>query len=101
MAHLTDILGNAALAEFVCSAVLALWQWRRYRLRGTGWAALSFLLLAGIGLTGRGVQLGPIAPDQALLKLLVGVLLLVPFGLYRFAAEFDRPRRLIRSAAGA
>ena len=74
MAHLTKMLSNVALAEFVFLAVLALWQWRRYPVRGAGWAALSFLLLASIGLTGAGIRLGLIAPDQALLKLLVGAL---------------------------
>jgi diguanylate cyclase (GGDEF)-like protein len=93
-------LGNVALAQFVVLAVLALWQWHRSRIRGAGWAALSFLILAGIGLAGKGIRLGWIPPEQVLLKLLVGVLLVVPYAFYRFAAAFDRPRRLIRVLAG-
>jgi len=97
--QLTRTLGNVALVEFVVLAVLALWQWRRSRIRGAGWAAVSFLLLAGIGLAGKGLRLGWIPPDQALLKTLVGVLLAVPYAFYRFAAAFDRPRRWIRLLA--
>ncbi|MCA1843828.1 MAG: GGDEF domain-containing protein, partial [Actinobacteria bacterium] len=98
--QLTRTLGNVALVEFVILAVLALWQWRRSRIRGAGWAAISFLLLAGIGLAGKGLRLGWIPPDQVLLKVLVGVLLAVPYAFYRFAAAFDRPRRWIRLLAG-
>ena len=64
-------------------------------------AALSFMLLAGLGLVGKGMKLGWITPDQVLLKLLVCVLLLVPFAFYRFAALFDRPRRPVRFLAVA
>ena len=49
----TRTLGNVALVEFVILAVLALWQWRRSRTKGAGWAAISFLLLASIGLYAR------------------------------------------------
>jgi diguanylate cyclase (GGDEF)-like protein len=101
VAQLTKMLGNIALAEFVVLAVFALWQWRRSRIRGAGWAALSFMLLAGLGLVGKGMKLGWITPDQVLLKLLVCVLLLVPYAFYRFAASFDRPRRPIRLLAVA
>src|SRR5688572_5798630 len=94
------MLGNVALAEFVVLALLALWQWRRSRARGAGWAAISFLLLAGIGLAGRGLRLGWIPPDQVLLKALVGLLRAVPYAFYRFAASFDRPARWIRLMAG-
>jgi len=97
--QLTRTLGNVALVEFVILAVLALWQWGRSRIRGAGWAAISFLLLAGIGLAGKALRLGWIPPDQVLLKVLVGVLLAVPYAFYRFAAAFDRPRRWIRLLA--
>ena len=99
MAQLTKALGNVALAEFVVLAAFAFWQWRRSRIRGAGWAALSFFLLAGIGLVGKGMELGLITPGQLLLKVLVGVLLLVPYAFYRFAAAFDRPPRPIRLLA--
>jgi diguanylate cyclase (GGDEF)-like protein len=101
VAQVTKTLGNVALAEFVVLAVLALWHWHRSRIRGAGWAAVSFLLLAGIGLAGRGIRLGWIPPNQVLLKVLVGVLLVVPYAFYRFAAAFDRPGRWVRVVAGA
>ena len=97
VAQLTKLLGDVALAEFVVLAVFAFWQWRRSRIRGAGWAALSFFFLAGIGLVSKGMRLGWITPDQVLLKVLVGVLLLVPYAFYRFAAAFDRPPRSIRA----
>ena len=101
MVQLTKLLGNVALAEFVVLAGFALWQWRRSRIRGAGWAAVSFLSLAGIGLVGKGMKLGLITPDQVRLKMLVGVLLVVPYAFYRFAAAFDRPPMPIRFLAGA
>jgi diguanylate cyclase (GGDEF)-like protein len=95
----TRTLGNVALVEFVILAVLALWQWRRSRIRGAGWAAISFLLLAGIGVAGKGIRLGWITPNLVLLKVLIGLLLAVPYAFYRFAATFDRPARWIRYLA--
>ena len=100
MVEFTRTLGNVAVVEFVVLAVLALWQWSRSRIRGAGWAAISFLLLAGIGLAGKGIRWGWIPPDLVLLKVLVGVLLAVPYAFYRFAAAFDRPVRWIRLMAG-
>jgi diguanylate cyclase (GGDEF)-like protein len=97
----TRTMGNVALVEFVILALLAIWQWARSRTRGAGWAAISFLLLAGIGLAGKALRLGWIPPDQVLLKALVGVLLAVPYAFYRFAAAFDRPVRWIRMMAGS
>jgi len=99
--QLSRALGNVALVEFVVLAVLALWQWRRSRIRGVGWAALSFLLLAGIGVVSRGMRMGFIIPNQTLLKCLVAVLLFVPYAFYRFAASFDPPRRSVRVLAAA
>src|SRR5688500_16038081 len=98
--QLTRTLGDVALAEFVLLAAFALWQWRRSRIRGAGWAALSFLLLAGISLAGKGLRLGLITPDQVLLKFLVALLLVVPYAFYRFAGSFERPRLPIRLVAG-
>ena len=98
--QVTKTLGNVAMVEFVVLALLTLWQWRRSRTRGAGWAAISFLFLAGISLAGKGLRLGWIPPDQVLLKVLVGVLLAVPYAFYRFAATFDRPSRWIRLLAG-
>jgi diguanylate cyclase (GGDEF)-like protein len=100
VAQVTKTLGNLAQAEFVVLAVLAIWHWGRSRIRGAGWAAVSFMLLAGIGLAGRGMRYGWIPVDQVLLKVLVGVLLVVPYAFYRFAAAFDRPRLRVRVVAG-
>ena len=87
MVQFTRTLGNVALAEFVVLAVLALWQWRRSRIRGAGWAAISFLLLAGIGLAGKGLhaRLDPPGPGAAQ-------------GARRSAA--DRPLRLLPVRGG-
>jgi diguanylate cyclase (GGDEF)-like protein len=101
VAQLTKLLGNVALVEFVILAVFALWQWRRSRIQGAGWAVVSFLSLAGIGLVAKAMTIGWVTPGLVLLKVLVGVLLVVPYAFYRFAATFDRPPRPIRVLAGA
>jgi diguanylate cyclase (GGDEF)-like protein len=100
MVQWTKTLGDVALAEFVALALTALWQCWRHRARGAGWAAFSFSLLAGIGIGSKVlISAGVLLPPGWVLKLFVAAILLVPFGLYRFAASFGRPSLLVRRAA--
>jgi len=44
--HWAQVLANVAMVEFVLLAVLTTAQWLRHRIRGAGWAALAFSLMA-------------------------------------------------------
>jgi diguanylate cyclase (GGDEF)-like protein len=86
---LEQALTDIATAEFVALFVLAVWQWRRYRARGAGWAAGAFGLLATISVTSLVIQeAGVLMPPSWLIKSLLCAVLLVPYALYRFAASF-------------
>ncbi|HVT21509.1 MAG TPA: EAL domain-containing protein [Mycobacteriales bacterium] len=89
MASFQKALTDVVAGEFIVLFALAVWQWRRYRARGAGWAAGSFSLLAAISVTGLVMQwTGVLAPPAWLVKTLLTTILLVPYTLYRFAASF-------------
>ena len=50
MTHWTHVLSNVSLVEFVLLAALTTLQWVRHRIRGAGWVALSFAILAGLAI---------------------------------------------------
>ena len=97
MAHWTHVLSNVSLVEFVLLAALTTLQWARHRIRGAGWVALSFAILGGIPLA---MKIDPrLVTDQTLTKALVALLLVVPYCLFRFAATFRPPGRVVRTLA--
>lgn len=100
MASWQQALTDVAAVEFVALFGLAMWQWRRFRARGSAWAASSFGLLAGISVTGFVMQqLGILFPPTWLIKSLLAAILLVPYALYRFAASFAPVRSWARHVA--
>jgi diguanylate cyclase (GGDEF)-like protein len=94
--RLTELVAS----EFVALFALSVWQWRRYRARGSGWAAGCFGLLATISVTSEVMQhFGILLLPGWLIKGLVATLLLVPYALYRFAASFVPVRTWARHLA--
>ncbi len=97
MQHWTQVLTNVSLVEFVLLAALTTLQWIRHRIRGAGWVALAFAILAGISLV--------VKYDQSLLlhltaaKVLIALLLVMPYCMFRFAASFRQPHVAIRGLA--
>ncbi len=97
MKHWTQVLFDVSVVEFVLLAALTALQWMRHRMRGAGWVALSFAILGGVSLA---VKLQPSLltnPNEA--KVLVALLLVMPYCLFRFAATFRAPRPLVRAFA--
>jgi diguanylate cyclase (GGDEF)-like protein len=96
----TRVLSDVALAEFVLLAALSAWQWVRHRIRGAGWVALTFAVVAGLFLA---LRIDPsLSSSQDAARSLVALLAVTPYCLFRFAATFRRPRRSLRfAAAGA
>ena len=99
MTHWTHILSNVALVEFVVLAGLTTLQWAQHRIRGAGWVALSFAILGGLSLA---LKIDPgLVTNQNVAKVLIALLLVMPYCLFRFAATFRTPTRLVRALAVA
>ncbi|MGO9856275.1 MAG: diguanylate cyclase [Acidimicrobiales bacterium] len=99
VAHWTQALSNVSLVEFVLLAALTTVQWIRHRIRGAGWVALSFAILGALSLT---VKIDPsVVSNQTVAKVLIALLLLMPYCLFRFAASFRTPSLPVRVLAAA
>ena len=97
MTHWTHVLSNVSLVEFVLLAALTTLQWVRHRIRGAGWVALSFAILGGLSLA---LKIDPgLVTNQNVAKTLIALLLVMPYCLFRFAATFRGPSRLVQSLA--
>lgn len=97
--HWIRVLADVSLVEFVLLAALTALQWIRHRIAGAGWVALSFAILGGISLV---VKYAPgFVTHDAAAKVLIALLLVMPYCLFRFAASFREPSDLVRVAAVA
>ena len=97
MTHWAHILSNVSLVEFVLLAILTTFQWLRHRIRGAGWVALSFGILAGVSLV---LKVDPgLASHQYVAKSIVALLLVVPYCFFSFAATFRAPGLPLRAVA--
>ena len=86
MEHWIQVLSDISLVEFVLLAALTALQWIRHRIRGAGWVALSFAILASFSLVVKFVPSW--FNNVTLAKLLVALLLVMPYCLFRFATSF-------------
>ena len=88
-----DIVGWAEVAAYAALVPAALVQWRAHRGPTALWAALAFGVLALIVVISA-TNIVPESPEPGAelwaVKLLVAVLVLFPYFLYRFAASFER-----------
>jgi signal transduction histidine kinase len=101
MDSLANALQYVNIVAFGVLALVCFRTWRRHRGDASFWAFATFGLLAAVALT------GPIldALDQQRLwftKVVVALITLFPYFLYRFGASFARPSRWVEAtAAGA
>lgn len=98
-----DILGYVSATGFGVLGFVSFWYWLRRRDRPSLWAALCFGTLGAVALAG---QVLPETANSdfeiAAQRLLVVVLLLFPYLLFKFTTAFDpSSRRLEWSAAAA
>ena len=97
--HWTHVLSDVALVEFVALAALTALQWFRHRIRGASWVALSFTILAVVSLVAR------FAPGWVehltVAKLLIALLLVMPYCFFRFATSFREASEVVRVVAAA
>ena len=97
-----DILGHVSTGAFTALGLLSLRFWLQRRDRPSLWAALCFGTLTAV------VLAGEVLPEDANtgleevgLRLLVVVLLLFPYLLFRFAAAFESASRRVEWLIGA
>ena len=100
MEDLSAVLDWVNVLAFVGLAGLTLLIWRRQRDQASKWLALTFGVLAAIAVAGR------FTPEESrseavewLVKVEIAILVLFPYFLFRFAASFRRPGRLVESIA--
>jgi signal transduction histidine kinase len=99
--ELVDAVGLVNLALFTLLGVLALLQWRAGRGRAGLWAGLTFGSLALVADVGR---LLPETPDtqaeRVAERILIAVLVLFPYLLYRFTTAFEPPTSRLERLVG-
>ena len=101
MEQLAQAVDYLNLVLFTLVALAAAWQWRAGRGRAGLWAALTFGVLALVVNANRVLPEEPSNDLESLLRrLLIAVLALFPYLLYRFTAAFRPPPRGLERLAG-
>ncbi|HEX8002766.1 MAG TPA: PAS domain-containing sensor histidine kinase [Mycobacteriales bacterium] len=102
MTAVADLLRFVQLAVFLAAAAVAALRWVRRRGAARAWLAAMFGLLALVVAASEVMPQTPATgPERVEQKLLVAVLLLFPYLLYRFMATFERPPRALDTTARA
>jgi len=95
-----EVLRNLGLVTYTSLGVAAVFMWRRRPIAAHAWLAATFSLLAFLVAGGRALPLH--SHDLWVIwarKVLLALLALFPYFLYRFVATFRRPTRWIFVAA--
>ena len=101
MSTLVDIVDYVNLGLFVLAGVVAVHQWRRGGGRAGLWAALTFGALALVVVAGRTLPDDPETRTQLIeQRVIVAVLVLFPYLLYRFTTAFEAPSRRLERLVG-
>ncbi|HYO60561.1 MAG TPA: ATP-binding protein [Actinomycetota bacterium] len=88
------------LALYVGLGVIALIQWRRRGGEPAGWVAATFGVLAVVIVAGEFIPEDDTSASVDLAqRLLIAVLVLFPYFLFRFMASFESPGRVLEVAA--
>lgn len=97
-----DILGYVSTGAFTALGIISLRYWLQRRDRPSLWAALCFGALTTVVLAGFVIPEDPQTNlEQVEQRLLVVVLLLFPYLLFRFAAAFETASRRVEWIIGA
>jgi signal transduction histidine kinase len=96
-----DILGHVSTGAFTALGLLSLRFWLRRRDRPSLWAALCFGTLTAVVLAGFVISEDPnTSLEEVEQRLLIVVLLLFPYLLFRFAAAFEPASRRLELLIG-
>ena len=100
MKGLGEVLRNVNAVAFCVLALACLHQWRKRHDSSVRWATLAFGSLAVVGVIGVLLRLVPTTQFAGwFLKIILVVVILFPFFLYRFATAFERPSQLVAVTA--
>jgi PAS domain S-box-containing protein len=95
--ELQEALELLSVVAYAGLAVIAFAQWLRQRSRAAAWLAATFGTIGGVSLAGR-----VLPEDHRWTQIvLVGLLVLFPYFLYRFMATFVPQRRVVEVGAAA
>lgn len=90
MSAIVEAVGYVNLALLTVLAFAAVWLWRKRQSRAAMWAAVTFAVLAVVVDAGRLLPDDPSgAAENLALRLLVALLVLFPYLLYRFSSSFE------------
>jgi signal transduction histidine kinase len=94
LSAIVEAVGYVNLALLTAVAVAAVWLWRKRQSRPAMWAAATFAVLAVVVDAGRFLPDDPSgAAEQLALRILVALLVLFPYLLYRFSSSFEPASR--------
>src|SRR5919108_1648432 len=102
MRTFADVLQYVNVAAFAALALVCYRAWRRERSDPARWAFLTFALLGAVSVAGPVIDaLAGADPGVWLDKLIIALVVLFPYFLFRFAASFGRPTWFVEAAAAA
>jgi signal transduction histidine kinase len=103
MRAFADALGHVNVVVFAAIGVVCLRQWLKRRDEPARWAALTFALLAGVALASELIDIvyGDDGPGGWVDKVILALIVLFPYLLFRFGASFRPAPRTLELAAGA
>jgi signal transduction histidine kinase len=96
-----DALGHFNVVVFAAIALVCLRQWLQRRDEPARWAALTFALLGGVALAAEIIDAvyGDDGAGGWVDKIIIALIVLFPYLLFRFGVSFGRPSRRIELAA--
>ncbi|HEX2294143.1 MAG TPA: ATP-binding protein [Actinomycetota bacterium] len=100
MERLQEILGYVQLVLYAGLGVIALVQWRRRGGKPAAWVAATFAILAAVVVMGQFLPEHDESPTiDFVQRLVIAILALFPYFLFRFMASFESPGRLLEALA--
>lgn len=98
MERLHEVLGYVQLVLYVGLGLIALIQWRRRGGKPAAWVAATFVALASV------VVISELLPEDdvsgtvdVVQRLVIAILVLFPYFLFRFMASFESPGRVLHA----
>ena len=97
MKQAIEILRYVNMAATCLIALACLYQWYRHKTVAARWAAMAFGSISCITIAGLLISPEPGEELSGLyVNVLLAILVLFPYFLYRFTASFERPSRIMR-----
>lgn len=100
MERLDEILGYVQLVVYVGLGLIALVQWRRRGGKPAAWVAATFAALASVVLISEFLPEDDVSGTiDVVQRIVIVILVLFPYFLFRFMASFESPGRVLEGVA--